>query len=108
SFWVLKADVGEVCRNAPIEFQAWKKIMDGEYVLDDGRKVRLELRYSEGAPTAPDQLIASLKLGQLSLLLWNWNTYLVHGVTYDEYIYPNGQRMFEIRELRLRDPFLSP
>lgn len=105
-YWVLKGDIGEVCREEPANFESLARLVNGEYVLDDARKVRLELRYSEGAPAIPDDVIARLRLGRPSLFFWKKHAFVLLGVTYDEYIYPNGQRMFEIRELRLRDLML--
>jgi hypothetical protein len=106
-YWVVKGDMGEVCRDNPIDFVKLRKMVEGEYVLDSGAKVRLEMVATEGAPTVPDAVIAELKREHPAILFWKNRAYLLLGVTYDEYVYPNGQRMFEIREMRLRDPYLS-
>jgi hypothetical protein len=87
--------------------EALAKVIDGAYVLDDGRHVRLESRYISGAPTIPDDLIAPLRLGHPVLLFWKSRALVVRAATYDEYIYPNGQRMFQIKEIKLVDPLLT-
>ncbi len=105
--WVQKANYGEVCIDAAPTVEALAKVIDGPYVLDDGRHVRLESRYIAGVPTAPDDLIAPLRQGQPVLLFWKSRALVVRAVTYDEYIYPNGQRMFQIKEMKLVDPLLT-
>ena len=105
--WVQKANYGEVCIDVVPKLEALAKVIDGAYVLDDGRHVRLESRYISGAPTIPDDLIAPLRLGLPVLLFWKSRALVVRAATYDEYIYPNGQRMFQIKELKLVDPLLT-
>lgn len=105
--WVQKANYGEVCIDAVPKLEALAKVIDGAYVLDDGRHVRLESRYISGAPTIPDDLIAPLRQGLPVLLFWKSRALVVRAATYDEYIYPNGQRMFQIKELKLVDPLLT-
>lgn len=105
--WVQKANYGEVCIDTAPALEALAKVIDGAYVLDDGRHVRLESRYILGAPTIPDDLIAPLRQGLPVLLFWKSRALVVRAATYDEYIYPNGQRMFQIKELKLVDPLLT-
>jgi hypothetical protein len=105
--WVQKANYGEVCIDTVPALEALAKVIDGAYVLDDGRHVRLESRYISGAPTIPDDLIAPLRLGHPVLLFWKSRALVVRAATYDEYIYPNGQRMFQIKEMKLVDPLLT-
>jgi hypothetical protein len=105
--WVQKANYGEVCIDAAPAVETLAKVIDGPYVLDDGRHVRLESRHISGAPTIPDDLLAPLRQGHPVLLFWNARALVVRAVTYDEYIYPNGQRMFQIKEMKLVDPLLT-
>ncbi len=105
--WVQKANYGEVCIDTAPSMAALAKVIDGAYVLDDGRHVRLESRYISGAPTIPDDLIAPLRLGHPVLLFWKSRALVVRAAIYDEYIYPNGQRMFQIKEIKLVDPLLT-
>ncbi len=105
--WVQKANYGEVCVEGAPTMEALARVIDGNYVLDDGSHVRLQSRYVSGAPSAPGDLIMPLRRGQPLLMFWKSRALVVHGVTYDEYIYPNGQRMFQIKQISLLDPLLS-
>ena len=105
--WVQKADFGEVCNDVAPTMEKLARVVGGPYVLDDGRHVRFEARYVSGAPTIPDDLIAPLRQGRPLLLFWKSRALVVRAVVYDEYIYPNNQRMFEIKEIKLVDPLLK-
>ncbi len=105
--WVQKAHYGEICIDDPPTLESLAKWVDGAYILDDGRHVRLQSRIISGAPTIPDDLIAPLALGRPVLIFWKSRAMVVRAVTYDEYIYPNGQRMFQIKQMVLVDPLLT-
>jgi hypothetical protein len=105
AFWVVRLNGGELCSDEMPKIDALERVVDREFVLDDGRHVRLEARFVPGAPISIDAVIAGLKLQQLSLLLWRGHPYYLTGVTYDERIGRDGTRFFEIKELRLADTF---
>ncbi len=105
--WVIKAHYGELCIDDPPSLESLAKWVDGPYILDDGRHILLQSRIISGAPTIPDDLIAPLALGRPVLLFWKSRAMVVRAVTYDEYIYPNGQRMFQIKQMKLVDPLLT-
>jgi hypothetical protein len=105
--WVQKADFGEVCIDVAPTMEKLAQVVGGPYVLDDGRHVRFEPRYVSSAPTVPDDLILPLQQGRPVLLFWKSRALVVRAVVYDEYIYPNNQRMFEIKEIKLVDPLLK-
>jgi hypothetical protein len=104
SFWVMRLNYGELCADLP-SMDALAKVVNGEFVLDDGRHVRLELQFTPGAPGQVDSIIAGLQEQQVSVLIWNGHPYYIAGVTYDEYIGKDGSRLFEIKELRLANTF---
>ncbi len=106
-FWVQKANGGELCIEPVPDFDRLTRIITGTYTLDDGRKFKLETQIIAGAPTSPDQVIAPLTKGFPLLVYWKARAYVLKGVVYDEYIYPNGQRMYQIKEMKLLDP-LAP
>ncbi len=106
NFWVMRLSYGEVCADLP-SIDLLAKVVNQEFVLDDGRHVRLELRFTPGAPTHIDDVLMGLKRQQASLLLWRGHPYYLVGMTYDEHIGSNGSRLFEIKELRLADTFAN-
>jgi hypothetical protein len=103
-FWAFRIDGGKLCVEAWGDPVRLAKDVAGEYVLDDGSRVSLALSFAPGAPTAPDLLIQRLQQGRTLMLVWRGRPYMLSGVTYDEYIYPDGGRMYEFKELRLVDP----
>ncbi len=105
NFWVMRLSGGELCLPQLPSAEALARVVNGEFVLEDGRHVRLELRYVAGAPSNVDDVVAGIQRKQLSLLLLRGHAYYLTGVTYDEYIGRNGSRLFEVRELRLADTF---
>ncbi len=106
-FWVQRANGGEACIDPLPDLDRLSRAINGTYVLDDGSKVQLETHVIAGAPTSPDDAIAPLRKGIPLLIFWKSHAYLLHGVVYDEYIFPNGQRMFQLMELKMTDP-LAP
>lgn len=104
SFWVMRLNYGELCADLP-SIDALAKIVNDEFVLDDGRHVRLELQFTPGAPGQVDSIIAGLLQQQVSVMIWRGHPYYLAGVTYDEYIGKDGSRLFEVKELRLANTF---
>ncbi len=105
TFWVMRINYGEICVSHLPALDALAQIVNNEFVLDDGRHVRLEMHYVAGAPTNVDALLAGLQRGQPSLLVWRGHPYYLTGATYDERIGRDGTRMFEVKELRLAETF---
>lgn len=107
-YWVQKANGGELCIDPAPDLDRLTRALNGIYTLNDGRKVKLETQVILGAPTIPDDAIAPLKHGMPLLVFWKSRAYVLRGAIYDEYIYPNGQRMYQVRELKLLDPLAPP
>ena len=105
SFWVMRMNGGELCVSDLPSLDSLARLVDREFVLDDGRHVRLQLNFTPGAPTNIDSLLARLKREQISLMLWRGHPYYLVGATYDEYVGRDGSRLFEIKELRLANTF---
>jgi len=103
-YWVQKSDGGEICLESLAPLEQLSKVVTGEYVLDDASKVRLEARYTLGAPANVDSIILGLRGGHPALLIWRGHAYVIYGVLYDEYVSPTGHRLFDIRELKLVNP----
>lgn len=105
TFWVTRIYGGELCVNELPSVELLAHAINGAFVLEDGRHVRLELHYVSGAPSNIDDVVVGIKHSQLSLLLLRGHAYYLTGVTYDEFIGRNGARMFGVTELRLADTF---
>jgi hypothetical protein len=105
SFWVMRLNGGELCVNDTPTIDALTQAVDKEFVLDDGRHVRLEIHFEPGPPVNVDPVIAGLKLQHVTLLLWRGHPYYLTGVTYDERIGRDGTRFFEVKEIRLANTY---
>ncbi|HEV7552472.1 MAG TPA: hypothetical protein VGP65_12355 [Candidatus Angelobacter sp.] len=105
SFWIMRLNGGELCLSDLPTIDALKLMVNRDFVLDDGRHVRLEIQFEPGAPVNVDPMIAGLKLQQVSLILWRGHPYYVTGVTYDERIGRDGTRFFEVKEIRLANTY---
>ena len=105
SFWVMRLNGGELCLSDLPTIDALTHVVDKEFVLDDGRHVRLEIHFEPGPPVNVDPIIAGLKQQQVTLLLWRGHPYYLTGVTYDERIGRDGTRFFEVKEIRLANTY---
>ena len=104
-FWIMRLNGGELCVNTLPSMDALADVVNREFVLNDGRHVQLELRFTPGAPTNIDSVIAGLKQQKVSLLIFHGHPYYLTGATYDEQIGREGLRRFLIKELRLANTF---
>ena len=105
SFLVMRLNGGELCVDDPPTIDALKLVVNRDFVLDDGRHVRLEIQFIPGPPVSIDPVIAGLKLQQVTLLLWRGHPYYLTGLTYDERIGRDGTRYFEVKEIRLANTY---
>ena len=105
NFWVMRMSGGELCLSGLPTIEALTQTVNKEFVLDDGRHVRLEIHFTPGPPVNVDPVIAALKLQQVTLLLWRGHPYYLTGLTYDERIGRDGTRFFEVKEIRLANTF---
>jgi hypothetical protein len=104
-FWVMHLNYGELCVDRLPDMSHVAEVVNQEFVLDDGRHVRLELHFIPGAPTDIDAILAPLQRQQPTLFLWRRHFYYLTGVTYDERVGRDGTRNFIVKELRLADTF---
>lgn len=105
NFWVIRMNAGELCLSDLPTIEALTHVVNKEFVLDDGRHVRLEIQFTPGPPVSIDPVIAGLKLQQVTLLLWRGHPYYLTGITYDERIGRDGTRFFEVKEIRLANTY---
>lgn len=101
---ILKANGGEVCVLAAIELTEIKKAVEGIYVQPDGSKVEVDAIVLPGVPRDVGYLLGRIRDQRPILILWRGHPYALKAIEYDEYVYPNDQRMYEARKLMLLDP----
>src|SRR5438270_5030257 len=102
---VTRAEGGSVCKEQNPSFDRMTRALDGNFYLEDGKKVKLETRNVTGAPTVIDDILMSMKTQHPLILFWKGHAYLLKGVVYSEFLVSsNGARVFEINELKLLDP----
>jgi hypothetical protein len=106
-YWVVKADGGEVCKEGSIDLSALSPYINGEYVLDDGRHVRLEATTINGLPQGIDAFILAPQAGRPLMLVWKGHPYLYVGMGYEELRFADGQREFAVTKLKFLDPMAS-
>jgi len=106
-YWVLKADGGEVCKDNSIDLGSLSQYINGEYVLDDGRHVRLEATTIAGLPQGIDPFILAPQAGRPLMLVWKGHPYLYVGMNYEELRFAGGQREFAVTKLKFLDPMAS-
>jgi hypothetical protein len=104
-YWVQHLNGGELCLDRAGNFTDLAAALSRQdmYVLDDGRKFRLEAQFAPGPPQPLDALIFAVRANQPRMLLWRGRAYLVSAVLYDEHIAMTGSRLFEAREFHLID-----
>ena len=105
SFWIMRLNGGELCVDDPPTIDALKLVVNRDFVLDDGRHVRLEIHFEPGPPANVDPVIAGLKSQKVTLMLWRGHPYYLIGMTYDERIGRDGTRFFEVKEIRLANTY---
>lgn len=103
SDWILKANGGEVCIESTPVLDDIKHVVDGNYVQPDGSKIHISGLVTKSA-TDVGYLIGSLREGRPLLILYDGRVLVLQSLLYDEYIYPNNQRMFEVVKMTLLDP----
>lgn len=104
TYWILKANAGEVCIENPVDLGMIRKAVEGDYVQPDGDKIHIGVVVTPGVPNDVGYLIRSIREGRPLLILWRGRPVVLQAIEFDEYIYPNNQRMYEARKLTFLDP----
>jgi hypothetical protein len=102
-FWIMRLYYGELCIDRLPSIEQLALVVNQDFVLDDGRHVRVEMHWIPGAPTDIDSVLAGLKHDRPALLMLKGHPYYLVGATYDEHIRGDGMRFYEIKEIRLAD-----
>src|SRR3569832_684275 len=76
-YWILKLNGGLPCLESAGKFENLKKQIEGEFVLEGRRRVRIEVRYRESLPQTTDALILPMAQGRPYMIWWKGQPYLV-------------------------------
>jgi len=95
------------CLDSPPELGQVKHELEDDYVLDDGRRVRVEAQVTTSLPTSPEAFLLPLLNGQAYVVYWRGHAYLLAGALWDETVASGQQKQFSFRAFTLLDPFES-
>ena len=101
--WIMKANGGELCIESTPVLEDVKRVVTGNYVQPDGSKIHISGIVTKGA-TDVGYLVGSLREERPLLILYGGRVLVLQSMIYDEYIYPNNQRMFDVVKMTLVDP----
>jgi len=102
--WILKANAGELCIETTPDLSEIKHVVTMNHVQPDGSKVHIKGIVTPDA-TDVGYLVTSVRDQRPLMMLIGGRVLVLQSLDYDEYIYPNNQRMFEIVKMVLLDPF---
>jgi hypothetical protein len=103
SHWVDRANGGR-CEDSAPTLDETKRLIEREYRDEDGTRLHITTKLIPGAPRTIDELLTSLAAARPVLLYWRSHAYVLQGILYDEAVYLTGNKLYEVRELRLLDP----
>jgi len=102
---VRKAFGGELCVDSPLDLEKMGKMVAGIYPVNPKLKRKVEARViPPGGTISAEALLAGIMRERPMIVFWKSRAYVAIGAAYDEWIGPNGMRLWEVRELTLFDP----
>ncbi len=101
--WIVKAYGGEVCIETAPVLDDIRRIVTENRVQPDGSKVHLEGVVTKDISDI-GYLVGTLREQKPLLILFGGRVLVLKSMDYDEYIYPNNQRMFVILKMTMADP----
>lgn len=102
-YWMDKLYGGTVCLDRVGEIERLIKALEGEYVLDDGKHVKISSNYSPGLPVNASELLVPLLQNRVQIIFVNGKAMLFTGARWEDVPKPMGDRTVIVRELRLAD-----
>jgi hypothetical protein len=102
--WILRANAGELCIETTPDLDQIKRVVTMNHVQPDGSKIHIKGIVNPDA-TDVGYLVTSVRDQRPLMMLIAGRVLVLQSLDYDEYIYPNNQRMFEIVKMTLLDPF---
>lgn len=104
AYWVDKTFGGTRCSKSVGGASSLTSSVDGDYSLDDGRRVRISSRV--GPPGGPG-MVAAAKQGRPMVVVYNGMPYVSSGIRYDRVTYSDGSVEFVLKEIDLINPYLE-
>ena len=107
NFWVVRANGGAVCVASPENVLSLNQFIDGDFALEDGRRIRVESHFVPNQQISLEDLILALRNKQPRIMFWKNRAYVIYGMVYDELIAPAGVRRYQWKQFKLIDPMYS-
>ncbi len=104
AYWVDKTFGGTRCSKSVGGASSLTSSVDGDYALDDGRKVRISSTIGLPGGSA---MVAAAKQGRPMVVVWNGMAYISSGIRYDKVTYSDGSVEFVLKEIDLVNPYLE-
>jgi len=105
--WADKYYGGSLCLDEIGKMDDIIRKTEGEYTLDDGRKVELKLQYFPGVPSNTSALLVPILTDEVQIVFIDGRAELVTGAMWDDWQSRRGERVVELKELHLLDPLLD-
>ena len=102
SFWATRL-FGDACVSG-VRLETVALRVNGDYVQDDGSKLRLDTELTSGGLPAAAAVVAALDQGRPFLVVWKKRPLLATNVNYIDRVYSDGGRVYTISKLTLVDP----
>ncbi len=102
--WILKANGGELCVESTPVLDDIKRVVTMNHVQPDGSKIHIKGIVTRDASDV-GYIVTSVRDQRPLMMLIGGQVLVLQSVVYDEYIYPNNQRVFEIVKMVLLDPY---
>ncbi|ABF43725.1 hypothetical protein Acid345_4726 [Candidatus Koribacter versatilis Ellin345] len=105
--WADKYYGGSLCLDDMGKMDDIIRKTEGEYTLDDGRKVELKLQYFPGVPSNTSALLVPILTDEIQIVFIDGHADLLTGAMWDDWQSKRGERMVDLKELHLLDPMLE-
>ncbi len=101
-YWVDKLWGGR-CLESAGDPEELIKSLEGEYLIDDGRHVRVAVTYAPGLPVNASAVLVPIIYNRLQIAMLKGKAVLFTGAQWEEIINSKGQRVVAVKELRFLD-----
>ena len=107
-YWADRYYGGDLCLEEMGSPDDLIKKAEGDYTLDDGRHVKIEMQYFAGLPSNTSAFLVPIMNDELVILFVDGKAAVLTGAMWDDYLSNRGERMIDLKELHLLDPLQEP